>query len=42
MLQVIMIGRHVSVQGDFVRRLADGRIAVRVGCRIWSGHPIAA
>ena len=41
MLQVIRIGRHVSVQGDFVRGLSDGRIVIRVGGRIWSGHPVA-
>jgi hypothetical protein len=28
------------VQGNFVRQLADGRIAVRVGDRIFHGLPV--
>jgi hypothetical protein len=41
MLKTILIGSCVSVQGIFVRTLADGRIVVRVGERIFQGRPVA-
>jgi hypothetical protein len=40
MLRTITIGSCVSVQGTFVRALADGRIAVRVGNQIFAGIPV--
>ena len=42
MLRTILIGSCVSVQGTFVRALADGQIAVRVGNKVYSGIPIGA
>ena len=40
MLRTILLGSCVMVQGVFVRQLADGRIAVRVGSRIFQGIPV--
>ena len=40
MLRTITLGSCVMVQGLFVRQLADGRIAVRVGSNIFSGLPV--
>ena len=42
MLRTIMLGTCVLVQGLFVRQLADGRIAVRVGEMTYSGFPVSA
>ena len=42
MLKTILIGSCVSVQGIFVRNLADGRIVVRVDKQIFQGRPVAA
>ena len=42
MLKTILIGSCVSVQGIFIRDLADGRIVVRVGKRVFQGRPVAA
>ncbi|MDJ0826315.1 MAG: hypothetical protein QNJ16_12495 [Rhodobacter sp.] len=42
MLRTIIIGSCVSVQGTFVRTLEGGKIAVRVGNRVYSGYPVAA
>ncbi len=42
MLRTIILGTCVSVQGIFVRQLPDGRIAVRVGNRIYAGKPVKA
>jgi hypothetical protein len=41
MLKTIVIGSCVSVQGTFVRRLANGDISVRVGTKIYSGKPVS-
>jgi hypothetical protein len=41
MLTTITIGSCVSVQGTFVRKLADGRIMVRVGSQTYAGTPVA-
>ena len=41
MLRSITLGSCVIVQGMFVRQFADGRIAVRVGDRIFQGFPVA-
>lgn len=40
MLRTILLGSCVSVQGIFVQSFADGRIAVRVGDRIFCGFPV--
>lgn len=41
MIKTIVIGSCVSVQGVFVRALADGRIAVRDGEKTYHGRPVA-
>lgn len=41
MIRAILIGSCVSVQGFFVRDLPGGRIAVRVGRRVFEGRAIA-
>lgn len=41
MLRTIILGSCVSVQGVFVRTLANGNIAVRVGDRVYEGRPVA-
>lgn len=41
MIRTIFIGSCVSVQGIFLRTLADGRIAVRDGDRTFFGFPVA-
>lgn len=38
MLGTIVIGTCVSVQGDIVRSLPDGRISVSVGDEIFTGR----
>lgn len=40
MMRTIVLGSCVSVQGLFVRELADGRIVVRVGERLYQGFPV--
>jgi hypothetical protein len=40
MLRTIIIGSCVSVQGLLEKSLPDGRIAVRVGDRVFTGHPV--
>ncbi|WP_165354619.1 hypothetical protein [Tropicimonas sp. IMCC6043] len=40
MLRTITIGSHVSIQGNFVRDLRDGRILVQVGERLFKGTPV--
>ena len=40
MLKTILMGSCVLVQGIFVKRLADGQIAVKVGDQIYSGKPV--
>lgn len=40
MLRTITLGSHTSVQGIFVRELANGRIVIRVGSWIFEGVPI--
>jgi hypothetical protein len=42
MIKTITIGSCVYVQGTFVRNLADGKIVVRVGDRMFQGLPISA
>lgn len=40
MLRTILIGSYISVQGRFVRHLADGKIVVSVGSRLYQGYPV--
>jgi len=40
MLKTIMIGRYLSIQGQFVRTTASGLVVVRVGDRTYAGHPV--
>ncbi len=42
MLRTIVLGSCVSVQGTFVRKLANGKIVVRVGGRDYAGYPVMA
>ncbi|SIO19397.1 hypothetical protein [Vannielia litorea] len=42
MLRTIVLGSCVSVQGTFVKALADGRVVVRVGGRDFVGPPVEA
>jgi len=41
MLRTILLGTCVYVQGEFIRRLADGRIVVRDGKRFFTGRSVA-
>ncbi|MBC57036.1 MAG: hypothetical protein CL814_08875 [Confluentimicrobium sp.] len=40
MIRTITMGSCVSVQGAFVRKLANGNIQVRVGERVFEGRPV--
>ena len=40
MLKTVTMGSCVSVQGVFVQAFEDGRIAVRVGSRVYRGFPV--
>lgn len=40
MVKTITVGSHISVQGMYVRDLADGRIVVRVGQQEFAGRPV--
>ncbi|MGR3464028.1 hypothetical protein [Limimaricola sp.] len=42
MLQTILIGSCISVQGLLVKKLANGRMQVRVGERLYEGRPANA
>jgi hypothetical protein len=41
-LTTILMGTCVSVQGLFVRRLANGLVTVRVGEQLFTGRPVSA
>jgi len=41
MLRTIILGGTISVQGLWVRNLADGRMVVRVGRKEYVGRPVA-
>lgn len=41
MLKTITVGSCVSVQGTFVKQLADGKIQVRVGEKLYQGTPVS-
>ncbi|SFD66590.1 hypothetical protein [Roseivivax sediminis] len=40
MLQTIVLGSCISVQGMVERKLPDGRLVVRVGQRLFTGLPV--
>ncbi|RMH52532.1 MAG: hypothetical protein D6686_02390 [Alphaproteobacteria bacterium] len=40
MLGTITIGSCVSVQGEIVARLPNGRLSVRVGKRVFTGRAV--
>ena len=40
MVKTITVGDYISVQGLWVRNLADGRMVVRVGQEEFVGRPI--
>jgi hypothetical protein len=42
MIKTIVLGSCVSVQGTFVKTLANGFIVVRVGQTEFSGRPVVA
>jgi hypothetical protein len=42
MVKTITIGSCVSVQGNLVQNLADGRIVVQVGNQRFTGRPVIA
>ncbi|MCP1168771.1 hypothetical protein [Limimaricola litoreus] len=39
MLQTIIIGSCISVQGLLVKQLENGRMLIRVGERLYEGRP---
>lgn len=41
MLRTISIGSCVTIQGAFVKDLANGKIQVRVGERVFEGRPVS-
>ncbi len=41
-LTTVLIGTCVSIQGNFVRRLASGLVTVQVGEKLFTGRPVAA
>jgi len=41
MLKTIITGSRSLVQGILVRTLEDGKIAVRIGTRVYVGMPVA-
>lgn len=42
MIRTINIGRYISVQGTFLRSLANGKVAVKVGEKTFVGTPVAS
>lgn len=40
MLKTIMIGRYLSIQGEFVRTTPTGLVVVRVGDTVYAGRPV--
>ena len=40
MLRTITMGSHVSIQGFLVNKLADGKMTVKVGDKIYTGKPV--
>jgi len=41
MIRTITWGSYVSIQGHFIRKLANGNIVVRVGKKMFEGRPIS-
>jgi hypothetical protein len=41
MLKTIITGSRVLVQGVLVRTLANGKVAVRIGDKIYVGAPVS-
>lgn len=39
-LTTVVIGTCVSIQGNFVKRLASGMVTVRVGEQVFTGRPV--
>ena len=39
-LTTIVLGTCVFVQGNFVKRLANGMVSVRVGDAVYTGRPV--
>ncbi|MEM9228172.1 MAG: hypothetical protein AAGB10_01055 [Pseudomonadota bacterium] len=42
MLQTIVTSSYISVQGEFVKMMADGQIMIRVGRERYVGNPISS
>lgn len=40
MLKTIMIGRYLSIQGEFVRTTPTGLVVVRIGSQTYAGRPV--
>ncbi len=40
MLRTIQVGTCMSVQGQLVRKLDDGRITIRVDSKLYTGTPV--
>ncbi len=40
MLKTIILGSCVSVQGLLVKKLANGKVVVSVGTRLYEGRPV--
>lgn len=40
MLRTIQVGTCMSVQGQLVRKLEDGRITIRVDGKLYTGIPV--
>ncbi|MBY4894348.1 hypothetical protein KUL25_16445 [Rhodobacteraceae bacterium N5(2021)] len=41
MLTTVVIGTCVSIQGNFVKRLSNGLVTVRVGEQLFTGRPVS-
>ena len=41
MYQTIQVSSCVSVQGEFVEMLSDGRMVIRAGSALYRGRPVA-
>ena len=40
MLKTVMIGRYLSIQGQFVRTTPTGLMVVKVGEKTFAGRPV--
>lgn len=41
MYHTIQLSSCITVQGEFIERLHDGRVAIRDGKTVYRGHPIS-